>query len=80
MRPGTTLDELLQRLHQTQQELEQELDPEILQRVHRSTIVNVHRVREMHSHINGEYFLTLENGHTVKLSRSYKDKLKHFGG
>lgn len=26
MRPGTTLDELLQRLHQTQQELEQELD------------------------------------------------------
>jgi len=67
-------------LRQTMKQLEQELDPEILQRVHRSTIVNVHRVREMHSHINGEYFLTLENGHTVKLSRSYKDKLKHFGG
>jgi len=67
-------------LRQTMKQLEQELDPEILQRVHRSTIVNVRRVREMRSHINGEYFLTLANGHTVKLSRSYKDKLKYFGG
>jgi two-component system LytT family response regulator len=33
----------------------------------------------MQSHINGEYFLTLNNGHTLKLSRSYKDKLKYFG-
>ena len=66
-------------LRQTMKKLESELDPEFLQRIHRSTIVNVHRVREMHSHINGEYFLTLDNGHTVKLSRSYKDKLKYFG-
>jgi two-component system LytT family response regulator len=67
-------------LRQTMKKLESELDPDILQRIHRSTIVNVNRVREMHSHINGEYFLTLDNGHTVKLSRSYKDKLKYFGG
>jgi two-component system LytT family response regulator len=66
-------------LRMTMKKLEQELDPEILQRVHRSTIVNVNQVREMQSHINGEYFLTLTNGHTVKLSRSYKDKLKFFG-
>jgi two-component system LytT family response regulator len=65
-------------LRRTMKKLEQELDPSILQRVHRSTIVNVNRVREMHAHINGEYFLTLENGHTVKLSRSYKDKLSCF--
>ncbi len=67
-------------MRMTMKKLEQELDPDILQRVHRSTIVNVHRVREMQSHINGEYFLTLSNGHTVKLSRSYKDKLRFFGG
>ena len=67
-------------LRMTMKKLEQELDPEILQRVHRSTIVNIHQVREMQSHINGEYFLTLNNGHTLKLSRSYKDKLKFFGG
>lgn len=65
-------------LRMTMKKLEQQLDPEILQRVHRSTIVNIKQVRGMQSHINGEYFLTLQNGHTLKLSRSYKDKLKFF--
>jgi two-component system LytT family response regulator len=32
----------------------------------------------MQAHINGEYFLTLNGGHTVKMSRTYKDKLKFF--
>jgi two-component system LytT family response regulator len=62
----------------TMKKLESELDPEILQRIHRSTIVNIHKVTEMRAHINGEYFLTLEGGHRIKLSRSYKDKLSHF--
>jgi len=65
-------------LRKTMKELEKELDPEYLQRIHRSTIVNVNCVKEMRSHINGEYFLTLESGHTIKLSRTYKDKLKYF--
>ena len=62
----------------TMKELEAELDPSLLQRIHRSTIVNINRVIEMQSHINGEYFLTLEGGHTIKLSRTYKNKLKLF--
>jgi two-component system LytT family response regulator len=65
-------------MRKTMKQLERELDPAILQRVHRSTIVNVSRVKQMQSHINGEYFLTLQSGHTIKLSRTYKDKLKHF--
>jgi two-component system, LytTR family, response regulator len=65
-------------MRMTMKQLEKELDPGILQRIHRSTIINVNRVREMQAHINGEYFLTLSGGHTVKLSRSYKDKLRHF--
>ncbi len=65
-------------LRKTMKELENELDPELLQRIHRSTIVNVHCVKEMRSHINGEYFLTLDSGHTIKLSRTYKDKLNYF--
>lgn len=64
-------------MRKTMKELEKELDADFLQRIHRSTIVNVHSVKAMQSHINGEYFLTLEGGHTVKLSRSYKDKLKY---
>jgi len=65
-------------MRKTMKQLEQELDPNLLQRVHRSTIVNVKQVVEMQSHINGEYFLTLKSGHTLKLSRTYKDKLKYF--
>lgn len=65
-------------MRKTMKELEKELDGNILQRIHRSTIVNVKQVKEMESHINGEYFLTLESGHRVKLSRTYKDKLKLF--
>jgi len=65
-------------MRRTMKELETELDEDILQRIHRSTIVNVKLVREMESHINGEYFLTLESGHRVKLSRTYKDKLQLF--
>lgn len=65
-------------MRKTMKELEQELDDKILQRIHRSTIVNVTMVKEMESHINGEYFLTLDSGHRVKLSRTYKEKLKLF--
>jgi len=65
-------------MRKTMKELEQELDSDLLQRVHRSAIVNVKHVTEMQSHINGEYFLTLKCGHTLKLSRTYKDKLKFF--
>ena len=65
-------------MRKTMKELETELDNSILQRIHRSTIVNIKQVKEMESHINGEYFLTLDSGHRVKLSRTYKDKLKLF--
>ena len=65
-------------MRKTMKELEKELDERILQRIHRSTIVNISLVREMESHINGEYFLTLESGHRVKLSRTYKSKLALF--
>jgi two-component system LytT family response regulator len=65
-------------MRKTMKELEKELDDSILQRIHRSTIINITQVKEMESHINGEYFLTLNSGHRVKLSRTYKDKLKLF--
>ncbi len=64
-------------MRRTMKQLEAELDPGILQRIHRSTIVNINQVREMQSHINGEYFLTLKGGHIVKLSRTYKKILKN---
>jgi len=65
-------------MRMTMKKLEASLDPDFLHRIHRSTIVNIHQVKEMQAHINGEYFLTLNGGHTVKLSRTYKDKLNLF--
>jgi len=62
-------------LRATMREMEQRLDPRRFLRIHRSTIVNRDCVRELRSHVNGEYFVTLESGQTLKLSRSYKDKV-----
>ena len=62
----------------TMKELEAKLDPTIFQRVHRSTIVNLERVNKVSSHINGEFHLTLNCGTSLKMSRSYKEKVKHF--
>ena len=62
----------------TMRELESILNPAIFQRVHRSTIVNLEKVMKVSSHMNGEYYLTLTCGSSLKMSRSYKDKVKHF--
>lgn len=62
----------------TMKDLEAKLDPTIFQRVHRSTIVNLERVEKVSSHINGEFHLTLSCGSSLKMSRSYKEKVKHF--
>lgn len=62
----------------TMKELESALDPNLFQRVHRSTIVNLDRVEKVSSHINGEFHLTLSCGTSLKMSRSYKDKVRHF--
>jgi two-component system LytT family response regulator len=63
-------------LRATMKELEEMLDPEVFQRVHRSTIVNLARVRSLRPHLNGECFLKLESGQEVKLSRSFRDKVE----
>ncbi len=65
-------------LRGTMKELEDVLDPKLFQRVHRSTIVNLRLVRSLRAHMNGEYFLTLEGGHELKLSRTYRDKVEYF--
>jgi two-component system LytT family response regulator len=63
-------------LRATMKELEEMLDPAVFQRVHRSTIVNLARVRSMRPHLNGECFLRLQSGQEVKLSRSFRDKVE----
>lgn len=59
-------------LRGTMKHLEELLDPELFVRVHRSAIVNRHRVTSMRPHRNGEYFLRVGDQTELKLSRKYK--------
>ena len=65
-------------LRETMKDLEKRLDPRRFQRVHRSTIVNLDLVKQVKPHTNGECFLVLESGASVKVSRSYRDVVARF--
>jgi two-component system, LytTR family, response regulator len=57
-------------LRETMDDLERQLDPQKFVRVHRSAIVNLDRVREIHPLFRGDCTLVLADGAQVKLSRS----------
>ncbi len=65
-------------LRQTMNALERQLDPDRFLRIHRSTIVNVDRVRDLHRMFNGEYEVRLYDGTTLTLSRGYRSQLDRF--
>lgn len=64
-------------LRKTMKQLETSLDPKFFIRNHRSTIVNKVYIDKFCSQANGEYLLVLKNGKELKVSRSYKEKVKH---
>jgi len=57
-------------LRETMNELEQRLDPARFFRVHRSAIINLERVREIHPLFRGDRELVLADGTRVRLSRA----------
>ena len=63
-------------LRKTMKQLEEVLDPRQFLRSHRSTIVNKSYIDKFCSQLNGEYYLVMSNGKELKVSRSYKDKVK----
>lgn len=62
----------------TLKELLAELDDTIFKRVHRSTIVNLNYIEKVIPHTKGEFFLLLGEFEKIKVSRNYKDAIKHF--
>jgi two-component system LytT family response regulator len=56
------------------------LDPAQFLRIHRSTIVNVERVRELQPYFHGEYMVVLRDDTKLKLSRGYRDDLSRVLG
>ena len=63
-------------LRRSMAELENELDPAIFCRIHRSAIVNLNRVRALKVGEEGEYAVQLEGWQTLRLSRRYRAQLQ----
>ena len=57
-------------------EIEAELDPRQFIRVHRSAIVNIDRVKEMHSLFRGDSLIVLRDGTNVRLSRARREEFE----
>lgn len=62
----------------TMKQLEGMLNPAVFLRVHRSTIVNSQQIVGAQTLSNGEYLLNLEGDSQLKVSRSYKDRIREF--
>jgi two-component system LytT family response regulator len=63
-------------MRETMARLEARLDPKHFVRIHRSTIVNLDRVRKLSPSFVGEYAVVLHDGTKLKLSRGYQERLQ----
>ena len=59
------------RLHQ----LEAKLDGQKFVRIHRSTIVNIDRIKEMQPLFNGDQSVIMKSGKKLKMTRNHRDNL-----
>lgn len=62
-------------LRKTLTAFESELNPEHFARIHRSRIVNLSRIKELRPHGQGEYTIVLVDGTSLKLSRTYRERI-----
>jgi two-component system, LytTR family, response regulator len=67
-------------VRETMSSLEKRLDPALFLRVHRSIIVNVRRIKELHPMFRGEYEIILQDGTRLATGRGYRDKLQELFG
>lgn len=62
-------------MRETMARLEARLDPKQFIRIHRSTIVNIDRLRKLSPSFAGEYAVILHDGTKLKLSRGYHERI-----
>ncbi len=62
-------------LRESLSNVEQRLSPRRFVRIHRSTLVNVARIKEIVPHLNGGSVVVLHDGKRLKMSRSYRDRV-----
>jgi two-component system LytT family response regulator len=65
-------------VRETMAHLESRLPDDRFMRVHRSTLVNVDRVREVQPWFQGNFVLILADGTRLTSSRSYRERLQRF--
>lgn len=63
-------------LRRSLSDLEQELPPAAFCRIHRSTIVNLERIRGLKLNADGDYDVLLDRGNKLRLSRRYRKQLR----
>lgn len=63
------------RIRSTINSIENRLDPQKFGRVHRCTIINLDRVKEVQPLQRGDYQLTLNDGAQLKMSRRHREQL-----
>jgi two-component system LytT family response regulator len=66
-------------LRETISDLANKLDPNFFVRVHRCSVVNVERIREVHREGRTESSLVLKSGSTLKMSRVGRQRLLELG-
>ncbi len=62
-------------MRETMARLEARLDPKRFIRIHRSTIVNIDRLRKLSPLFAGDYAVVLHDGTKLKLSRGYHERI-----
>jgi two-component system, LytTR family, response regulator len=62
-------------IRSTLRAMEEQLDPAAFIRIHRSTIVNVNRIREIQPWFGGDYIALLHDGRQLRVSRSHREQL-----
>ena len=62
-------------MRETMARLEARLNPKRFVRIHRSTIVNIDRLRKLSPSFAGEYAVVLQDGTKLKLSRGYHERI-----
>ncbi|HEX8921463.1 MAG TPA: response regulator [Pyrinomonadaceae bacterium] len=67
-------------LRETMNSIEKRLDPAQFMRVHRSTIINTRRIKELHALFHGEYEITLMDGTRLTTGRGYRERLQELFG
>lgn len=61
-------------IRETMNSIEAKLNPDKFLRIHRSTIVNIDRIKELHPMFSGDYDVVLQTGAKITLSRNYRER------